>query len=56
VLLVRASVVLMTFPVMMLVKAAASPSGSSARTVVTVAGVSKYSVWVWLAYASMMSI
>jgi hypothetical protein len=44
----------MTLPVMMLVKAAASPSGSSARTVLTVVGVSKYSVWVWLAYVSMV--
>jgi hypothetical protein len=44
VLWLRASVVLMTLPVMMLVKAAASPSGSSARTVLTVVGVSKYSV------------
>jgi hypothetical protein len=34
----------MTLPVVRLVKAAACPSGSSARMVLTVAGVSKYSV------------
>jgi hypothetical protein len=45
-------VVLMTLPV----TAAACPSGSSARTVVTVVGVSKYSVWVLLVSGSMMSI